>query len=57
MLTGNTKNAFLILECVDPARTDDLKAAAAMLAEKVQALCGGTASVHILSKDAPETAL
>ena len=57
MLTGNTKNAFLILECVDPARTDDLKAAAAMLAEKVQALCGGTASVHILSKDAPETEL
>lgn len=57
MLTENTKNAFLILECVDPARTDDLKAAAAMLAEKVQALCGGTASVHILSKDAPEAGL
>lgn len=57
MLTENTKNAFLILECVDPARTDDLKAAAAMLAEKVQALCGGTAGVHILSKDAPEAEL
>ena len=57
MLTENTKNAFLILECVDPARTDDLKAAAAMLAEKVQALCGGTASVHILCKDAPEAEL
>lgn len=57
MLTENTKNAFLILECVDPVRTEDLKAAAAMLAEKVQTLCGGTASVHILSKDAPEAEL
>ena len=38
-------------------RRTGLSAAAAMLAEKVQALCGGTASVHILSKDAPEAGL
>ena len=56
MLTGNTKNAFLILEW-DPARTDDLKQRPPCAGRKVQALCGGTASVHILSKDAPETEL
>lgn len=57
MLTETTKNAFLILECVDPARTQDLQAAAAMLAEQVQALCGGTATVHILTQAAPEMEL
>ena len=57
MLTENTKNAFLILECVDPARTQDLKAAADMLAGQVQALCGGTAVAHILTQAAPEIEL
>lgn len=55
MLTEDTKNAFLIIESVDPDRSDDLKAALNTLAELTQKYLGGTAEIKILNKNNPET--
>ncbi|MGM9986971.1 MAG: B3/4 domain-containing protein [Bacillaceae bacterium] len=54
MLTENTKNAFLIIESVDPSRSEDLKAALDMLAEWIQKCLGGTVRLEILTKDNSE---
>lgn len=54
MLTEDTKNAFLIIESVDPNRSHDLKAALNTLAELTQKYLGGTTKIKILNKDNPE---
>ena len=55
MLTENTKNAFMIMECVDPTRKKDLENALDYLANKANEYLG--AKVYkkvILTKDNPE---
>ena len=42
MLTEETKNAFLIIESVDPSRHDDLLAAMDALAENAVKYLGGS---------------
>lgn len=49
MLTENTVNAFLIIESVDPNRKNDLKAAAASLAELTQKYLGGSTEIALLN--------
>lgn len=51
MLTEQTKNAFLIIESVDPARSADLAEALAALADCTARFLGGTAEIQILTKD------
>lgn len=51
MLTENTENAFLIIESVDPARSDDLKGALEMLAERTHRWLGGTTDIFVLNRD------
>lgn len=48
MLTEHTVNAFLIIESVDPERSDDLKAAASALAELTGKYLGGSIEVAYL---------
>ena len=57
MLTENTKNAFLIIECVDPNRKDVMETAIADLAEQVQTKLGGTVTTSVLTIDNPEVEL
>lgn len=57
MLTENTVNAFLIIESVDPGRKDDLKAAAASLAELTQKYLGGTTEIAHMNADNRELTL
>lgn len=47
-LTDNTRNAFLIVECVDPDRLEDCRAAANELASLVEQHLGGTIAVKDL---------
>ena len=47
-LTDNTLNAFLIVECVDPERVDDCRAATEELAGLVEAHLGATIAVKEL---------
>jgi len=54
MLTENTKNAFLIIESVDPDRSGDLKAALGTLAKWTQKCLGGTAEIKILNRNNTE---
>ena len=57
MLTENTTNAFLIIECVDPNRKDVMETAIADLAEQVQTKLGGTVTTSVLTIDNPEVEL
>lgn len=57
MLTEQTKNAFLIIECVDSERMDTLQAATAKLAELSEKYLGGTAEVILVNKENPEMVL
>ncbi len=57
MLTEDTKNAFLIIESVDPERSDDLRAAARMLAEQTAKYLGGDTEIRYLDMEHRETAL
>lgn len=57
MLTEDTKNAFLIIECVDPDRKDVLEKALAELAETTQKYLGGSTTASILTIDNPEVEL
>lgn len=57
MLTEDTKNAFLIIECIDPSRTDILEKALADLADQTQKYLGGEMTAAILTKDKPEIEL
>jgi DNA/RNA-binding domain of Phe-tRNA-synthetase-like protein len=54
MLTENTKNAFLILESVDPERSEDLDNAIWTLAKNIQKYLGGEVEVFKLGKDESE---
>ena len=54
MLTKNTKNAFLILESVDPERSEDLDNAIWTLAKNIQKYLGGEVEVFKLGKDESE---
>jgi len=45
MLTEDTVNAFLIIESVDPERSDDVRAAAKTLAQLTCKFLGGTAEI------------
>lgn len=57
MLTPQTKNAFLIIESVDPDRSDDLRAATEDLASRVVEHLGGIAVTTYLDASAPEMTL
>lgn len=57
MLTEHTKNAFLIIESVDPERTEDMRAAARMLAELTKTYLGGSAEIAYLNHDNREIEL
>lgn len=48
MLTEDTKNAFLIIESVDPDRSEALRAAAEELAELTVRFLGGSAQIQYL---------
>ncbi len=56
-LTENTKNAILVIESVDLARSEDLKAALDTLAARTIAYLGGRTEVTILNRSNPEIAL
>ncbi|MCI9598275.1 MAG: B3/4 domain-containing protein [Firmicutes bacterium] len=49
MLTEGTKNAFLIIESVDPERGEDLRAAAENLADLTVKFLGGSAEIQYLN--------
>ena len=51
MLTENTKNAFLVIESIDPNRHKDLIEALDTLAESIQKYFGGTTNIVVLNKD------
>lgn len=53
MLTEETTNAFLCIELVDTARSEDLKNALECLAQRVQSNLGGTAQIYLLTREAP----
>lgn len=53
MITEETKNAFLIMESVDPSRENDLKEAVAFLSQEIQKYLGAEVSTHLLTKDSP----
>ncbi len=57
MLTEDTKNAFLIIESVDPERSEDLKAAAESLADLTVKFLGGTTEVQYLNQENKEAQL
>lgn len=57
MLTENTQNAFLIIECVDPNRKAVMEKAIAELAEQIQSKLGGTVNTSILTVENPEVEL
>ena len=57
MLTERTKNAFLIVESVDPARSADVKRAVETLAEWTRRCLGGRADATILNRGNPEAEL
>lgn len=57
MLTENTKNAFLIIECVDPNRKAVMEKAIADLAEQIQNKLGGSVNTAVLTSENPEMEL
>lgn len=50
-LSEETKNAFMIIECVDVNRFDDMEKAINDLAEKIKENLGGDIEIHILDRD------
>lgn len=57
MLTENTQNAFLIIECIDPNRKDVMEKALAELAETTQKYLGGNMVASVLTKENPAVEL
>lgn len=57
MLTEHTKNAFLIIESVDPKRSQELREAASMLAELTEKYLGGQTEVICLNRENPQMEL
>ncbi|MGP1576433.1 MAG: B3/B4 domain-containing protein [Treponema sp.] len=53
MITENTKNAFVIMENLDPAREEDLKAALQLIADFAEKYLGATVRMETLTKDNP----
>ena len=57
-LTDTTRNAFLIVECVDPDRVEDCRAATDELAELIEAHLGATIAVKdLITTDHREVAI
>lgn len=56
-LTENTKNAILVIESVDLARSADLKVALNTLATRTIAYLGGETEVKVLNRSNPEITL
>lgn len=57
MLTGKTTNAFLIIESVDPGRSEDLKKAGDLLAELTMKYLGGSVEITMMNWDNREMEL
>lgn len=57
MLTEDTKNAFLIIESVDPERREDLRAATEALADLTVKFLGGSAKIQYLNVENKEAEL
>ncbi len=57
MLTEETKNAFLIIESVDPSRLEDVKKAMVELEALTLKYLGGKTKVMLLTKDNKEMEL
>jgi DNA/RNA-binding domain of Phe-tRNA-synthetase-like protein len=57
MLTESTKNAFLVMESVDPERSEHLREALDMLAIWTQKYLGGTTNIEILNRNNVEIGL
>ncbi|MCQ4635696.1 B3/4 domain-containing protein [Anaerovorax odorimutans] len=57
MLTEDTKNAFLIIESVDPGRSGDLRQAAQKLEELTVKFLGGTARIEFMNINKKEIPL
>lgn len=54
-LTDDSANAFLIIECVDPARVDDLNAALDEFAQLMERYLGATVEAHaVVDRTHPE---
>ena len=53
MITEDTKNAFMIMELVDPDRYDALEGALEFLKENLAKYLNAEVTVHILDKDNP----
>lgn len=49
MLTEDTENAFLIIESVDPDKSDDLEAAASLLSNLTKKYLGGSAEISFMN--------
>lgn len=56
-IKDTTKNAFVIMESVDPSREEDLKAALSFLTEHIEKYLGAAVSQHLLTKDEPSVEL
>ncbi len=57
MITEDTKNAFVIMECLEPEREEDLKAALNMIAEYAEKYLNAKNEIKILEKDNPSMEL
>lgn len=57
MLTENTKNAFLIIESVDPERGEELRAATEALADLTVKFLGGSTKIQYLNVENKEAEL
>ncbi|MBJ6745853.1 B3/4 domain-containing protein [Streptococcus sp. 121] len=53
MITEDTKNAFLVIELLDPSREEALEAALQFIVEQSQTYLGGQATSHILDRETP----
>jgi DNA/RNA-binding domain of Phe-tRNA-synthetase-like protein len=57
MLTEDTKNAFLVIESVDPERSEELKSASEALAELIEKYLGGTVKIEYMGISKSEISL
>ena len=57
MITEDTKNAFMIMELVDPDRYDALEGALEFLKENLTKYLNADVAVHILDRDNPEVSI
>lgn len=57
MITENTKNAFIIMENLDPSREDDLKTALTLIGDYAEKHLGATRKTVILTRSNPSLEL